>query len=87
MMNDIVGMSELNKKDWYLLRDAVLGVYYHNGNEECKWFTGLPEKLKQHEVGRLLFRSLYEADKEALSQAATMLTGDPKKAWFILMKS
>lgn len=85
-MSDLYN-SGLETKGWYLLRDAVLGALYHNDDSECTWFTELPVHLKEHEVGKLISKVLYENDKLALDKADKKLVGGSKKAWLALTKS
>jgi len=79
--------SGLNRKDWYLLRDAILGVSVHKNDSECKQFTELPNYLRLNEIGLLISKALYENDKKALDKAAKKMVGGADKAWLALMKS
>jgi hypothetical protein len=79
--------SGLNRKDWYLLRDAILSVSMHKGDSECKQFTELPNNLKLSEIGLLISKALYENDKKALDKAAKKMVGGADKAWLAFMKS
>jgi len=79
--------SGLPQKEWYLLKDALLGASYHKGNIECKWYMDLPEHLKEHEVGKLIYDALYKNDGHALDKAAKIMAGGSDKAWLDLEKS
>lgn len=77
----------INRREWYLLKDAVLGASYHSGESECEWYEKLPHHLKDHEVGKLVRQALFENDKEALGKAAAILTGGSERAWLYLAKA
>lgn len=76
----------ISQKEWYLLKDALLGAKYHNGNNECSWYSDLPTHLKEHEVGMLIHVALYSDDKQALGKAAKIMTGGSSNAWVVLEK-
>ena len=77
---------KISQKEWYLLKDALLGAKYHKGNGECSWYTDLPPHLKEHEIGVLIHAALYNADQHALGKAAKTMTGGSSNAWVGLEK-
>ncbi|GAB5382860.1 MAG: hypothetical protein Alis3KO_40940 [Aliiglaciecola sp.] len=79
--------SGLAESDWHSLKNAVCGALHHNGKDNCKWYTDLPNHLKEHEVGKLVYDCLYKNDKTALDKAAKLLTDGSDKAWLALFKS
>ena len=78
--------QNISQKEWYLLKDVLLGASYHKGAGECQWYTSLPTHLKEHEIGKLIYEALYNNDKQALNKAAKIMTGGSKLAWVALEK-
>ena len=74
----------LETEEWHLLREAILCAAYRKGPSA---YENLPDNLKQHEIGRLIYKHLYEHDKSALNKAAEKMVTDPSTAWLALMKS
>ena len=76
----------LNRKDWNLLKDAILCA------GECpefpsKDFDGLPPYLQNHRIGRLIALSLAGEPKVDLNDAAKLMVGGLENAWLALSKS
>jgi len=86
LMSGLYG-SGLKREDWYLLKDAVLGAAIHKGGSGCIWYTKLPDRLKRHEVGQLVYKHLYKKDGSALDKAAKNLVPGADKEWLVLMKA
>ena len=83
---DIEHGQDISQKEWYILKDAILGVSYHKGSDECKWYTSLPNRLKEHEIGLLIYEALYKNNKSALDKAVKMMTGNSDNGWVALEK-
>ena len=78
--------QNISEKEWYILKDALLGASYHKGADECEWYTNLPRHLKEHEIGLLIYDGLYKNDKSALNNAAKIMTGGLDIPWVALEK-
>ncbi len=76
----------ISQKEWYLLKDALLGASYHKGTSECEWYTDLPSHLKGGDIGMLIHEALYKGDKDALNKAAKIMTGGSSNSWAALEK-
>lgn len=76
----------LNRKDWNLLKDAILCA------GECpdfpsKSFDGLPAHLQNHKIGRVVALSLAGEPNVDLNDAAKLMVGGLENAWLVLSKS
>ena len=81
--------SGLNRKDWYLLRDAVLFAS-HNSPVTVAASTGydaFPERLRAHEIAQIVASHLSGDSTASLDRAVSLLVGGNDNGWLVILKS
>lgn len=77
----------LNKRDWNRMKDALLAASCNVGRRGCPEFDALPERLREHPIGKLIEAAVHRNNRAALNKAARELTGMDKGCWLMLDKS
>lgn len=76
----------INRKQWYQLRDALLCAKYNSEHPE-EMYESLPVELKQHQIGMLLKAYLSGENIGDLSKAAKLLAPETENYWVAIEKS
>lgn len=77
---------ELSKRDWSLMKEAILSASLRVGRKGCPTFNTLPERLRTHPISRLIEAAVHRNKRSALNRAARELTGMDKICWLMLDK-
>ena len=76
-------MNELNRVQWYQLKDVLLNAKYNRENA-FQAYEQLSDDLKKNEIAILILDFIENANSNSLCSAAEMLAPNTKNYWVAL---
>ena len=85
-LTNTASQSNLTHQQTRQLIDALLYARLNTVTPEIG-YQALSDELKQHTIGQLIARALFDNDLQALDQAAQLLAPNTPNYWVSLMRS